>query len=88
MPAAAVRAIARTLATLKADPDAATRVAEKVFPAENVALIAELIRRDVPYYETTLSPAFIADMTAFQRRMGLLDAEVSYGDVVATLPAA
>jgi NitT/TauT family transport system substrate-binding protein len=86
--AAAVRAIARTLATLKADPDAATRVAEKVFPAENVALIAELIRRDVPYYETTLSPAFIADMTAFQRRMGLLDAEVSYGDVVATLPAA
>lgn len=85
--AAAVRAIAAALAALKADPEAATRVAANRFPPENVPLIAELIRRDLPYYSPSLSPEFIRDMTAFQRRVGLLDVEVGYADVVATLPA-
>jgi hypothetical protein len=59
-----------------------------VFPPGNVALIAELIRRDLPCYDTVLSPEFIAAMTPFQRRVGLLDAAVAYDDVVAALPAA
>jgi NitT/TauT family transport system substrate-binding protein len=83
--AAAVRAIAAALETMKADPDAATRVAERVFPAENVPLIGELIRRDLPYYDTALGHDFITAMTAFQRRAGLLDIDVTYEEVVAKL---
>lgn len=82
--AAAVRAIARALDVLKADPDAATAVAERVFPPGNAALIAELIRRDLPYYDTRLSPEFISAMNVFARRVGLLDVDVPYEDVVAT----
>jgi ABC-type nitrate/sulfonate/bicarbonate transport system substrate-binding protein len=85
---AAVRAIAAALAALKADPQVATQVAGRVFPPENAALIAELIRRDLPYYDTALSADFIAGMTAFQRAAGLLDVAVIYDDVVATLPSA
>lgn len=82
---AAVRAITNALAALRADPATATRVATRVFPAENVPLIGELIRRDLPFYEPYLSPDFIAAMTGFQRRMGLLDGAVGYDDVVACL---
>ncbi len=58
-------------------------VAERVFPPGNTALIAELIRRDLPHYETTLSPEFVSAMNAFARRVGLLDADVAYEGIVA-----
>jgi NitT/TauT family transport system substrate-binding protein len=47
-------------------------------------LIAKLIRRDLPYYDAALSRAFVAGMTEFARRQGLLAGQVSYEDVVAT----
>jgi NitT/TauT family transport system substrate-binding protein len=83
--AAAARAIARALDALKADPDVATRIAERVFPPGNTALIAELIRRDLPYYDPGLSPTFITAMNAFARRVGLLDIDVPYEGVVASV---
>ena len=48
------------------------------------ALIAELIRRDLPYYDAALSPAFVAGMTAFARSQGILDGEAPYESIVAT----
>jgi hypothetical protein len=48
------------------------------------SLIAELIRRDLPYYDPSISREFVAGMTEFQRHVGLLDRDVSYEDVVAT----
>jgi len=82
--AAAVRAIVKTQAALKANVGRAADVGQKLFPASEAALITDLIRRDLPYYDAELSREFIAGMTAFTRGQGVLDGEVSYESVVAT----
>jgi ABC-type nitrate/sulfonate/bicarbonate transport system substrate-binding protein len=82
--AAAVRAIVKTQAALKADVTRAAEVGEKLFPPSAAALITDLIRRDLPYYDAALSPAFIAGMTEFARGQKILDGEIAYENVVAT----
>jgi ABC-type nitrate/sulfonate/bicarbonate transport system substrate-binding protein len=82
--AGAVRAVVRAQALLKEDPERATAVGRKVFPPQEAELIAELIRRDLPYYDAAISPAFVAGMNAFARDFGILRGEVGYEDVVAT----
>jgi ABC-type nitrate/sulfonate/bicarbonate transport system substrate-binding protein len=86
--AAAVRAIVKTQAALKMDVTRAATVGDKLFPASEAALITDLIRRDLPYYDATLSPDFIAGMAAFARGQGILDGEVAYEQAVATQFAA
>jgi len=82
--AAAVRAVVKTQAALKANVARAADVGAKLFPPSEAALIVELIRRDLPYYDAALSPAFISGMTAFARGQGILNGEVAYDSVVAT----
>jgi NitT/TauT family transport system substrate-binding protein len=82
--AAAVRAIVKTQAALKANVSRATEVGKKLFPPEEAGLIAELIRRDLPYYDATLSRDFVAGMTAFLRSQGVIDGDVAYENIVAT----
>ena len=82
--AAAIRAIVKTHAALRADPERAAEVGRKLFPPAEAALIAELIRRDLPFYDATISPAFVAGMNQFARDLGILHAEVPYDQVVAT----
>jgi NitT/TauT family transport system substrate-binding protein len=82
--AAAVRAIAKTQTALKADVTRAGEVGRKLFPPEEAGLIVDLIRRDLPYYDATLSRDFIAGMIAFAKSQHVLDANVAYEDVVAT----
>jgi ABC-type nitrate/sulfonate/bicarbonate transport system substrate-binding protein len=82
--AAAVRAIVKTQAALKVDVSRAGEVGRKLFPPLEAELIIELIRRDVPYYDATLSREFIAGVTAFLRSQGVLDSGVRYEDIVAT----
>jgi len=82
--AAAVRAIVKTQIALKANVARAAEVGQRLFPPSEAVLITELIRRDLPYYDATLSRDFIAGMTAFARGQGLLDEEVAYENVVAT----
>jgi NitT/TauT family transport system substrate-binding protein len=82
--AAAVRAIVKTQAALKADVSRAAEVGKKLFPPPEAALITELIRRDLPYYDAALSPDFVGGMSEFARGQGLLAGSVSYTDVVAT----
>jgi len=81
--AAAVRAIVKTQAALKADPGRATAVGDRLFPREAAALIAELIRRDLPYYEASIAPQFVAAMNRFCRDAGLLHGDPRYEEVVA-----
>jgi len=83
--AAAVRAIVKTQAALKADPSRATAVGRKLFPPEEASLIAELIRRDVPYYDPTISPAFVVAMNRFAREIGILKGDPPYEQIVARL---
>jgi NitT/TauT family transport system substrate-binding protein len=82
--AAAVRAIVKTQAALKANVARAGEVGRKLFPQTEAALIAELIRRDLPFYDATLPRDFIAGMIAFARSQGVLDRDAAYEDVVAT----
>src|SRR4051794_11189112 len=80
--AAPARAIVKTHAALRADPERAAEVGRKLFPPAEASLIAELIRRDLPYYDATISLEFVAGMNQFARGLGILHAEVPYDRVV------
>jgi NitT/TauT family transport system substrate-binding protein len=81
---AAIRAIVRAQEKLRADPDLATSVGRKLFPEREAGLIATLIRRDLPFYDASISPAFVAGMNQFSRDLGILQGDPAYEDVVAT----
>jgi ABC-type nitrate/sulfonate/bicarbonate transport system substrate-binding protein len=82
--AGAIRALVKTQAALKADPSLATGIGRKLFPPSEAELIAELIRRDLPYYDASISPQFVAGMNQFARDLGILKGDVPYEGVVAT----
>jgi ABC-type nitrate/sulfonate/bicarbonate transport system substrate-binding protein len=82
--AAAVRAMVKTHAALKADVARATEVGRKLFPPSEAELIAELIRRDLPYYDASISQDFVAGMNRFCRDVGILTGDVPYESIVAT----
>jgi len=82
--AAAVRATVHTQAALRHDVELAARVGAKLFPPSEAALIVDLVRRDLPYYDATITPDFVAAMTQFSRDLGILKGSPSYADVVAT----
>jgi hypothetical protein len=81
--AGAVRAIVKTHAALRADVNRATEVGRKLFPPSEAELIAELIRRDLPYYDASISEDFVAGMNQFCRNAGILKGNPSYDQVVA-----
>jgi NitT/TauT family transport system substrate-binding protein len=82
--AAAVRAVVAAQRALAEEPARATSVGQKLFPPESAALIAELVRRDAPYYNAAITPATVAAMNAFARRMGVLQGDVPFEQVAAT----
>jgi NitT/TauT family transport system substrate-binding protein len=82
--AAAVRALVKTQNALKSDVGRATEVGRKLFPPAEAELIAELIRRDLPYYDPSISPDFVEGMNQFARDIGILQGQVPYEKVVAT----
>jgi NitT/TauT family transport system substrate-binding protein len=84
MAAAAIRAIVKTQAALRQNVARATEVGRRLFPPSEAELIAELIRRDLPYYDPTISEAFVAGMNQFARDIGILKGHVPYSQVVAT----
>jgi len=81
--AAAVRAIVATQAALKRDMALATQVGRKLFPPTEADLIAELIRRDLPFYDGSISRTFVAGMNRFARDLGILKVDAPYEEVVA-----
>jgi len=68
---------------LKKDVTLATEIGCKLFPPAEADLIAELIRRDLPYYDTKISRDFVAGMNQFARQVGILSGDVPYEKVVA-----
>lgn len=82
--AASVRAIVAAQRALKADPGRATGVGNKLFPPDEAGLIAELVRRDAPFYDATISEQAVDAMNRFARDIGLLSVPVAYDEVVAT----
>jgi NitT/TauT family transport system substrate-binding protein len=82
--AGAVRAIVKAQAALKADPSLATAIAERLFPAEEVPLIAGLIARDAPFYDATISPEAVDGLNKFAKANGLIAEPVPYDRLVAS----
>lgn len=81
---AAIRALMKAHRALKEDSNRATAVGRKRFPPSEAELIAGLVRRDLPYYEPTISQEKVARMNRFARDIGLLKADAPYDRVVAT----
>ena len=82
--AAAVRALVKTQKALKEDVSLATKVGRKRFPAEEAELIADIVQRDLPFYNAAITPDFVAGMSKFSQAMGLIDAPVTFEEAVAT----
>jgi NitT/TauT family transport system substrate-binding protein len=82
--AGAVRAMVKAQAALKENVGRATDIGRKLFPPSEAELIAELIRRDLPYYDASISRDFVAGMNQFSRDVGILSGDVPYEGVVAT----
>jgi ABC-type nitrate/sulfonate/bicarbonate transport system substrate-binding protein len=82
--AAAVRAMVKAQVALKENVARATEIGRKLFPPSEAELIAELIRRDLPYYDPSISRDFVAGMNQFSGDVGILAGEVPYEGVVAT----
>ncbi|HUN41401.1 MAG TPA: ABC transporter substrate-binding protein [Acetobacteraceae bacterium] len=82
--AAAVRALVATQRALQQDPGLATEAARKRFPPREVSLIANIVGRDLPFYDAAIAPASVAAINAFARDVGVLAGDVPYEQVVAS----
>jgi len=82
--AAAVRALVATHAALRENPDLATQVGRKLFPPAEAELIRGLVERDLPYYDSRISPEFVSGMKQFARDVGILEGDPPYEAIVAT----
>lgn len=81
--AAAVRALVRAQQALKENPARATEVGEKLFPKTEAGLIVELIRRDTPFYDPSISAYTVDALNNFARNLGILSGTAPYDQVVA-----
>ena len=82
--AGAVRALVAAQQALVRDPALAAEAAKKLFPAAETALIAELIRRDAPFFDPAIAPGAVDALNSFAQSMGLLSTTPTYDDVVAS----
>ncbi len=81
---AAVNAVIAAQKALKEDPNRATAIGRKLFPPAEAGMIAELIRRDLPFYDPAISARSVESMNRFARELGLLSRPVTYEEVVWT----
>ena len=81
--ARAVRGVVRTLRALRDDANRAAEVGRRLFPPAEAGMIAQVVARDLPFYDASLSEACIRGVNRFARAMGLLAADAAYDDVVA-----
>jgi NitT/TauT family transport system substrate-binding protein len=79
---AAVRAIIATQQLLKNDVARATEVGRKLFPPWEAELIADVVVRDLPYYDHKISPETFAKMTKFAKDAGLAGNLPAYDTVI------
>lgn len=76
--AAVARAIRRAQHALRNDPERATEVGRRLFPPMEAELIAELVRRDAPYYRPRIDQDAIRTLIDFGRRAALLEDTDTY----------
>ena len=79
---AAGRAVKAAQDALRKSPERATEVGKRLFPPTEAGLIAELIRRDAPFYDPVISETSVAAMNRFAQDIGILSKSVPYESVV------
>jgi ABC-type nitrate/sulfonate/bicarbonate transport system substrate-binding protein len=79
---AAIRAVQAAQQILRNNPERATEVGRRLFPPAEADMIAELIRRDAPYYDASIAPRTVDSMNRFARDLKLLSRNVGYEDIV------
>jgi NitT/TauT family transport system substrate-binding protein len=84
MVAGSLRAVLAAQRALKADVRLAATVGRDLFPPAEAALIADVVARDLPYYDPAISEAAFDGLCRFAMARGLLRERVLYEDVVAT----
>ncbi len=82
--ASAVKAIGKTQQALRANPELATQVGERLFPQAEASMIADIIRRDLPFYDPAISEDVVSRMNRFAQDIGMLSGPVAYEHVVYT----
>jgi NitT/TauT family transport system substrate-binding protein len=83
--AAAVRAVVTAQRALREDPTLARTAAMTHFPDEERGLIADLVARDAPFYDASVSERETRALNDFAHAIGLLDdPSVRYEEVVAS----
>lgn len=82
--AGALRAVVRAQRALCGDPSLATGIGERLFPAMESGMIAELVKRDLPFYGASIDDRALEGLNDFTRRRGLLTSTVTKDDVIAT----
>jgi NitT/TauT family transport system substrate-binding protein len=80
---AMVAGLVQAQAALRADPSVATDIGRRLFPAMEAELIAELIQRDAPYYDASISPETVDGLNRFSVATGLICGPAPYERVVA-----
>jgi ABC-type nitrate/sulfonate/bicarbonate transport system substrate-binding protein len=81
--AAAIRAIVKAQSALRADPRLAREVGLRKFPKDAAELIANVVARDVEFYDPVITQEMVSKMNRFAHSVGQLTAAVKYEDVVA-----
>jgi len=81
--AAAVRAIVKAQKTLRSDPSVAREVGRRKFPKDAAELIANVVARDVEFYDPVITEEMVLKMNRFAQTVGQLSGPVAYEDVVA-----
>jgi ABC-type nitrate/sulfonate/bicarbonate transport system substrate-binding protein len=82
--AAAVRAVVKAQQALKSDVTLAGRIGREVFPEAEAGVITDIVRRDLPYYDATVTPEAVTRMIGFSQAAGILERTPAYDEVVAT----
>jgi NitT/TauT family transport system substrate-binding protein len=82
--AAAVRAIVKAQQALKADVTLAGQIGREVFPQLEAGVITDIVRRDLPYYDPTITRDAVMRMIGFSQAAGILKRRPTYDEVVAT----
>ena len=80
---AALAPIVKAQTALRADPSLAREVGVRKFPADAAQLIANVVARDVEFYDPVITEGAIAKMNVFAQSVGHLAQPVTYKQVVA-----
>jgi NitT/TauT family transport system substrate-binding protein len=81
--ASGMRAVLAAQRALKADVSLATKVGRALFPPTEAALIADVVARDLLYYDPAISETAFEGLNRFAGARGLSRLRVPYADVVA-----